>query len=291
MKLSILNLLYQTSAFYWMGRHISPKTLFQLCRGIAGVSVRFNPHTKRYLKPLRGVLAPHVSEERLENIAEMHLVYRRYLDHLPYAWRRAGNAQGSFHAEGEEYLREALTQGRGAILLSSHNFGINRLIPSVMSRLGHRIARVGAWAQEEVVWRWGDETERTWEQLYLGTDAWSRIRVAKRIVKALQENSLVFMSIWNRPVGGAAQEVCAFGQRFFIDATTMRLCAELKAPVLPCFALCNDKGEINVIIHAPLGGDTMEMSRSYCNLLARYLTDYPEFCRFWKSLVQKKERW
>jgi len=292
MKLSILHLIYQTSIFYWIGKHISPKTLFHICRGIVSLSIRFNPHTKRYLEPLRSVLAPHINGERLRNIAEMHLVYRRYLDNLPYAWRQWSlNGRYIFRAEGEEHVREALAQGRGVILLSSHNFGVTRLIPSVMSRLGHRVIRVGAWDRQEIIRRWGSEAERAWEQLHLGADAWARLRVAKQIAKALRENSLVFMSIWNRSSGSPAQAVRFFNQRFFIDATTMKLCAELKAPVLPCFALCDDKGEINLIIHAPLTGAVSEMSESYCKLLSRYLTDYPEFCRFWKPLLQKREQW
>lgn len=293
MKLSILHMLYQTPAYYWMGKHISPKMLFHMCRGIVGLSVRINPHTKRYLEPIRSVLAPYVNGERLRSIQEMHLVYRRYLDNLPYAWRRHGGRNGKWriHTEGDEHLQEALAQGRGAILLSSHNFGVTRLIPSVMSKLGYRTIRVGAWDRQEMIRRWGGETERAWEQLYLGSDAWSRLRVAKQIAKSLQENSLVFMSVWNRPNGASAQEVRFFGQKFFIDAPTMRLCAELKAPVLPCFALCDDKGEINVVIHAPLTGAVSEMSKSYCNWLSRYLTDYPEFCRFWKPLLQRREQW
>lgn len=266
--------------------------LFALCRQVVGMSVRFNPHTRRYLRPIQSVLEPHIGGDRLRTVAKMHLVYRRYLDNLPFIWRRwSENGRTWYDIAGEEHVKEALTAGRGAILLSSHSYGISRLIPPILSGRGYRISRVGGWDQEETVRHWGNDSERDWKHLHVGADAWARLRVSKQVARALRENSLVYMSMPNRPSGIPEQEIRIFNQRFFIDPAMMRLFDGLRATVLPCFAICTDTGKIKMNVHPPLTGGPLEMSQSYGELYSRYLTEHPEFCRFWKPLLQRKDQW
>lgn len=262
------------------------------CRWIVGLSLRFNPHTRRYLRPLRSVLESQVGPERLRAIAEKHLVYRRYLDNLPFLWREQLPAERDlFKIEGEDHIKAALAAGKGAIILSSHNFGINPLIPPVLSRFGYRICRVGSWEEQAIARLWGGEQHRAWKKIHLGTDTWSRIRVGKRIAAALKENSLVHMSMPNCLIGDPQGEVRAFGRKFYIDSAMPRLFKQLNAVVLPCFALCDDRGRIHIIVHPPFHGTIAELSQAYCKLFSAYLTRYPEFCRFFKPWVQNKARW
>jgi lauroyl/myristoyl acyltransferase len=292
MKLSILHLLYQTSAIYWLGGGLSPDTLLATCRRIVSLSLRFNPHTQRYLRPLRSVLESQVNPDHLRDIAEKHLVYRRYLDNLPYVWRhQSRGVPNFFKIDGEDHIKAALAAGKGAIVLSSHNFGINPLIPPVISQLGYPVCRVGGWDEGAIARLWGDQEDRAWKKIHLGTDTWSHIRVAKQVAAALKENSLVHMSMPNCLIGSPETEVCAFGKTFYIDPAMPRLFEHLNAVVLPCFALCDDRGRIQIMLHPPLTGTIAEMSRAYCKLFSAYLTQYPEFCRFWKPLVQKKAQW
>jgi lauroyl/myristoyl acyltransferase len=292
MKLSIFHLLFHTSAMYWFSKHISPETLFSMCRRTVGLSLRFNPHTHRYLRPLRSVLEAQLESERLRDIAHKHLVYRRYVDNLPIVWReQLRRGRNFFKIDGEEHIKAALAAGKGAILLSSHNFGAHRPIPPAISKLGYPISRVGGWDEGAMVHLWGNEEERAWKKIHLGSDHWSRLRVSKQIAAALRENSLIFMSMPNRLTGPPEGKVCVFGQNFYIDAAMLRLFDHLHAVVLPCFALCDDRGQIHIIVHRPLIGAIDEMSRAYCKLFSAYLTEYPEFCRFWKRLVQKKAQW
>ena len=222
----------------------------------------------------------------------MHLVYRRYLDNLPFVSRQWSEKNRTwYHVEGENHVKEALAAGRGAILLSSHSYGISRLIPPILSARGYRISRVGGWDREEMVRHWGDDSERAWKHLHVGADAWARLRVSKQIASALRENSLVYMSMPNRPSGIPEQEVRIFNHKFFIDPAMMRLFEGLNATVLACFAICTDMGEIKITVHPPLTGGVLEMSKSYCKLYSHYLTEHPEFCRFWKPLLQGKEQW
>jgi lauroyl/myristoyl acyltransferase len=230
--------------------------------------------------------------DRLRRIVEMHLVYRRYLDNLPFVWREWSQKENRwFHVEGENYLGEALAIGKGAILVSSHNYGVNRLIPPILGKMGYPISRVGGWNRQDIIKYWGDESARTWRHLNVGSDGWARLRVTRQIAKILSENSLVYMSMPNRLTGAPDQEVRLFGRKFFIDLAMVRLLDSLRVTILPCFAICNDRGEIKIAIHPPLNGSVSAMSKSYCRLFSRYLTEHPEFCRFWKPLVQRKDQW
>jgi lauroyl/myristoyl acyltransferase len=292
MKLSILHLIYQTSALCWASKNLSPETLFAMCRRLVGLSVRFNPHTQRYLTPIRSVLEPHMDGDRLRRTIEMHLVYRRYLDNLPFVWREwSQKEKGWFYVEGERHLGDALSVGKGAILVSSHNYGVNRLIPPILAKLGYPIGRVGAWDQQDMIKHWGDESVRAWKHLHVGPDGWARLRATKQIARVLGENSLVYMSMPNRLTGAPEQEVRVFSQKFFIDSAMMRLFDHLRVAVLPCFAICDDRGKIKISIHPPLNGSVREMSESYCRLFSHYLREHPEFCRFWKPLMQRKDQW
>ena len=292
MKLSILHLLYHTSALCWVSKNISPKTLFTLCRGVVGLSLRFNPHTQRYLAPMRSVLEPHTDGDRLRRMVEMHLVYRRYLDNLPFVWRKWDQKESRwFRVEGESHLRDALSAGKGAILVSSHNYGISRLIPPILAKMGYPTSRVGSWDRRDIIKYWGDESVRPWRHLHVGSDGWARLRVTRQIAKILSENSLVYMSMPNRLTGPPEQEVRVFDQKFFIDSAMMKLFDSLRVAVLPCFAICDDRGKIKITLYPPLNGSVSAMSESYCRLFSRYLTEHPEFCRFWKPLVQRKDQW
>lgn len=292
MKISILQLLYQTPALYWFGKHLSSRALLATCRYTVGLSLLLNPHTRRYLRPLKSVLESQLDQNRLREVETQFLVYRRYNDNLPFVWRRQKHQVRNFFAvHGEEHIKAALSIGKGAIIVSGHRFGINRMIPPVLAQLGYAISRVGAWEKEEMGYFWGNEGQRPWKKIYLGSDLWSRIRAARQISSALATNHLVLMSVSFKPTGSSEVEVRAFGQTFYLDPSILQLFAHLDAPVLPCFALCDDHGRIQINVHPALTGSDEDMSRTYCRHFSTYLQEHPEFCRFWRALVQKRSGW
>lgn len=290
MKLSLLNLLYQSPALSWVGRQLPAGTLFFLCDRLVGMSLFWNSHTRRYLGPLESVLKPHLAAASLRRVMRQHLVYRRYLDNLPFIWR-AWQKNPRYRIDGEEHLRAVLAEGKGAILLSSHSFGGARLIPPIFSARGYRMLRLGGWDRDEVVRHWGEDTERNWQQLKAGKDPWARLRATKKIAGALAQNALVYMAMRNSASGSPEHEVRIFDRSFFIEAAMVRLLEGLKAPVLPCFALFGAKGEVRIVIHPPLADNPSEIAKYYCSLFAGYLTAHPELCRFWKPLMEGKEQW
>lgn len=292
MKLSVFPLLFRTPAVHRFSRRMSPETLLALCRLTVGVSRRFNPHTRRYLRPLLSVIEPHVDQTRLREIAANFLAYRRYADHLPYIWNeQLRRGRKFFVIEGEEHIKNARAKGKGAIILCSHFFGINPLIPAVIAAFGYSISRAGAWDEDSMARVWGDHTQRSWRKIHLTKGHWHRLRTVKKIAAALNDNGLVLLSMTNRPTGSPEQEVCAFGRKFYVNTALLPLLEHLETAVLPCFGLCDQHGKLRIIVHAPLQGSREEILRTYGRLLSEYLSNYPDFCRFWKPLLQQRDKW
>ncbi len=125
----------------------------------------------------------------------------------------------------------------------------------------------------------------------LGADRWSRLRAGQQITSALKGNSLVCVSISNQAIGPPEQQVCVFGRTFYVDSAILQLLENLNTVILPCFVLCNDRGRVQLILHPPLAGTIDATSQTYCKVFSDYLTRFPEFCRFWKPLVQNRPRW
>ncbi len=292
MKFSLYPLLFRAPAVQRLSRKMPPETLLALCRFTTGFSRRFNPHTQRYLGPLLSVIEPHVDSVRAREIAANFLAYRRYADHLPHLWEEQSRRGRKFFAiEGEEHIKNARADGKGAIILCSHLFGINRLIPAVIAAFGYPIWRVGGWDEEAMTQLWGDHDQRPWKKIFLTKDRWKRLRAAKQVAAALKDNGLVLMSMSNRPTGSPDAEVCAFGKKFYADPALLPLFEHLDTAVLPCFGLCDERGRLRIIVHAPLRGSDEEILRAYCRLFSEYLFKYPEFCHFWKPLVQQRAKW
>jgi len=254
------------------------------------LSLRLNPHTKRFLRPLRNILARHVSAERLAEICREYLVQRNYLNHIEAIWRHLAPGQRPAALfDGAEYLHEALSRGGGAVLISGHNYGFSRMVGPILAEDGYQVCRAGSLGKEIVQRRWGPET--AWEYIYLPKEPWERIRAVRRLIGALKKNRVVHLLIVNRPRGELSLGVEFYGQKFFVDAGSFELIGGLGAPVLPCFALCDERGAFKIKIHPPLGNSSDEMARGFVELFSRYLKESPEYVRFWKPLLNQKSFW
>lgn len=252
--------------------------------------MRFSPHRKRFLRPVRSILSHHLTQERLSQICHEYLVQRKYLNYIEAMWQHLERRQRppAIFA-GAQHLHDALSRGAGAVLISGHNYGFSRMVGPVLAEDGYQICRAGSLSSEVVQRRWGPNAP--WEYVYLPKEPWERVRALKQLFAALKNNRIVHILILNRPQGTAEMEVDFHGQNFFLDAAAIELISGLSAPVLPCFALCDGRGAFTIKIHPPLGSSTEEVGAGFAKLFSQYLKEFPEYIRFWKPLLNQKAFW
>ncbi len=231
-----------------------------------------------------------MSNERLSKVCHEYLVQRKYLNYLEATWQfmDPGQRPGVIF-EGAGYLRDALSKGTGAVLVSGHNYGFSRMVSPILIEDGYRISRAGGLSLDVVRQRWG--AEAPWEYIFLPPDPWERVRALKQFIAALKNNQIIHLLILNRPLGYSKAEVEFYGRKFSLDFSAFELISGLKAPILPCFALCDDRGAFTLKIHPPLGNTADEIASGFAKLFSWYLKEYPEYVRFWKPLLNQKAFW
>jgi lauroyl/myristoyl acyltransferase len=236
--------------------------LYRLCQVNTALALRFNAHSKRFLRPVEQILSDHMSREQISTVCREYLVHRRYLGHFERLWQFMDIQQlPAARIQGMNYLQDALSRGAGAILISGHNYGFSRMVGPLLARAGYSISRVGNLSLDIIERRWG--TQASWEYIYIPEDPWKRLRALKQLTAALKNNRVIHFMILNRPQGNGHAEVEFFGRPFFLDDTTLELISELRAPILPCFALCNPQGDIRIEIHARMSESKDEWQRSW----------------------------
>lgn len=268
----------------WLG-HVLPETwLFRSGRVAASIEFKISPHAKRFLRPLRQVLDGSKNHREADGIARQYLIYRKYLNYLEVAWTHPAVKQKvPVTIAGREHLDAALASGQGAVLVSGHAYGFNRLVAPVLARYGYPTIRSGMVKPEVLKTLSGTRQEDSWGYVYLGRSPWERLRALRRIERSLNQNELLHTLVAGRPHPQAESEMRFFGRRFSLDLPTLRFISELKRPLLPCFALCDGGGRLLIEIHPPLS-PMPELAREFIALFQGYLHNHPEFVRFWKRL-------
>lgn len=290
MKISPVTFCYTTFWLKPLVRPVPAPVLYRFCRLSAMLSLRLNPHTKRFLRPLRSILARHVSPDRLAEVCREYLVQRKYLNYIEATWRHLAPGQRPAALfDGAEHLGDALSRGGGAVLISGHNYGFSRMVGPILAEDGYQVCRAGSLSKGIVQRRWGPEA--AWEYIYLPKEPWERVRALRQLIGALKKNRVVHLLIVNHPHGEPSLEVDFYGQNFFLDAGSLELIGSLGAPVLPCFALCDERGAFRIKIHPPLGNSSEELACGFVELFSRYLKESPEYVRFWKPLLNQKAFW
>src|SRR4029079_9659670 len=95
----------------------------------AGLAARSGITRQSRLKYFRTVLASCQDPARLEELGRKNLIYRKWSKTVLWAWPGwAARHNELVLLEGEEHLKTALGEGRGAFLLSGHFYGFERLV-------------------------------------------------------------------------------------------------------------------------------------------------------------------
>ena len=240
----------------------------------------------------REVLAGSLDDRELRAKTRSFLFHMSLSKEVETAWSQWGHRQKDWiTVEGESHLAAALQQGKGAFLVSPHNFGFSKFVAPVLAARGYRVHRGGNGGERGAKkrTRWGD-AERAWGYLDYKGDYWQRAKTMKAMQAALAANDIVHVS--PRAFREGQEEMAGeiFGRRFFLEATWFRLFDLCDAPVLPCFVVRGDCTPINIVIHPPLP-DGPSRPRGFAAMQSAYIEKFPEHGRMWKNLRVEKDRW
>ena len=194
--------------------------------------------------------------------------------------------------EGEEHLKTALRERRGAILLSGHFYGFERVVAPALAERGYRMNRTGfGWRGDDISERWGKGNYARWGHINYGDDRHQRLQALAKIQRALGRNEIVHLSIRGFSQGEPQFEIPFCYGRFFLDGRLIETIEHLAAPVLSCFALSDERGRFVIRLYPPEPPGRAQMMSGFGQLYAGYLRDHPEFAQIWKNVAQKRKEW
>lgn len=278
----------------WLGRRIPPQVYFKWSRQTAHASYHIYPSDRRRLRYLRQAVQAVYPDESWSVIAKKNLHYRQWLKILTHGWPSwAEQCRNWTRIEGESHLQNALTEGKGAILLSGHSYGFNSMVAPVLSQLGYRLHRTGRGHWGDPADRWGRAWQlENWEYNSFGQDFWQHVRALNKMHVATQKkNEIVHLLVTGFPHGEPVLEVGFYHKKFFLDPVVFRTIETLKAPVLPCFALCDNLGRLVISLGPSLKPNIKEIMEAFGPLYSRHLRERPEFGFFWRKIVRQQEGW
>ena len=295
-KLSSLRFAYlchRMPGLRWIGRNVSPTWFFYWTRLAAGIAFYLYPADRRRIRYLCHALEANSPSERIRAISRRNLIHRKWLKHLVYAWPNwVERLQDWVSLEGEEHLVAALDKGRGALLLSGHAFGFAAFVSPVLAQKGYQVYRTGDGRRFDQVTRWGRaEGYERWDYINYGEGHWNHARALNEMRQALKANQIVHTSIKGFRQGEPHLKIDFCYKNFFLDHRWIRIIEIVQATVLPCFAVCDNKGRLVVKIYPPVAPASDEVMRVFGSLYARYLRETPEFTRIWRRVVQEQEDW
>jgi len=173
------------------------------------LALAFYPHVHRSVRPLRRVLGPQHDAKTVRRKTRAHLLYRRWQDHLEMAWENwAWRADEFVRIEGAENLSIALGEGRGAVLLSGHYYGLDRLVDPILAQRGYPVSR---WANplesESIEERWGRGDFARWEVIDFRGDFWHHAQSLLAAREHLKKNRAVHLSVRGQAEGAPEARV------------------------------------------------------------------------------------
>ncbi len=277
----------------WIGKQISPLVYFKWARAVAFVTYRGYPADRRRVRYVNQALEGNVAKGALRAIAEKNILYRKWEKMLTHGWPNWAERWPEWtRIDGEKHLQTALAQGKGAVLLSGHSYGLTSFVAPVLSQMDYRLHRTGRGHWGDPAQRWGrDWSLENWEYNSFGQDFWQHVRALNKMRRATAKNDIVHLLITGFPRGNLELEIDFCHKRFFLDTAAFGILESLKAPVLPCFATCDESGRLIITLSAPVSPTRSEIMKVFGALYSRYLKEQPEFAFFWRKVVQQRDGW
>ena len=292
-RFRVSHLLYHAPALRRIAPVIAPALLFRWTRLTARIAVYLYPPDRRRIRFMRQAMITRYPEKEIKTYCERNIVFRKWSKHMVHAWPSwKSRLQDCVRLEGEEHLAAALAAQRGAVLLSGHAYGFNGRVGSVLTQKGYQVPKVSRGDRALSAMPWANRaSQQAAAKIRYGEDSWQHLRALKKMGQVLAENGILHLLIRGCPRGDPDLEIDFYHNRFFLDRHLMRVIETLGAPVLPCFAICDERGLLKISIFPALPPVRKEIMNVFGPQYARYLREQPEFAWFWRRLVRQQEFW
>ncbi len=194
------------------------------------------------------------------------------------------------HAEGYDHIKDAISLGKGAILLTAH-LGNWEMGGIVLSKLGHPVNIVYFPDGHETI-----ERERTRKRLMRGVKE-IRLDPSKisplEMLRALQKGELVAMQ-GDKLFHDSGVKIKFFDAEAYFPRGPVLLAMLSGAPILPSFILMEKDARYRIIVEEPIYAqttgdrekDTEENLKKVAAVFEKYIGKYYDqwycFTRFWK---------
>jgi lauroyl/myristoyl acyltransferase len=194
------------------------------------------------------------------------------------------------HAEGYEHVKDAVSRGKGAILLTAH-LGNWEMGGIVLSKLGHPVNIVYFPDGHETV-----ERERTRKRLMRGV---KEIRLDPdkisplEMLRALQNGELVAMQ-GDKLFHDSGVKIKFFDADAYFPRGPVLLAMLSGAPILPSFILMDKDARYRIIVEEPIYAETtgdrekdvrenlIKVAAVFEKYIGQYYDQWYCFTRFWK---------
>jgi len=285
-------LLHRIPGLRWLGGRIGPAAYFKWIQAASEVAYYIYPPDRRRGRYMRQAIEAKFPSSELPGIIKRNIRNRKWQLALFHGWAswRARHPELA-RIEGEHYLARSLSEGKGAVLLSGHAHGFSNMVAPVLTQKGYKYNRVVRVRRNDPRRRLRQDAPQNLAYITLGHDLWGHMRALQQMRSAIKNNEVLHLVIRGFPGGKPEFEIDFFYKRFFLDPVTFQILEILKAPVHPCFTLCDDLGRLFIVVHPALTPSTAEIVRVFGPLYSKYLRDKPEFAYFWRRMVQQEKHW
>lgn len=284
---------------------LSLKQIYWLCRVLAVVMVFFSKRVKAVrneLLLLKKVIQTDNDDDFKKNVFQTMFVYIcNEIELFYFPKLNSHNIRDAIQYKGIEHLEQALSHGKGVMLLFAH-FGANQMI---MPALGYLNFKVNQIAAKPMIWkeilgnqkmtamqkkglniRW--ELEKTLPAVFI--DPFISL---KKAFKVLKNNEILTMAV----DGGAGKrntELEFLGKKIFMPHGSFEIAFKTKCEVLIAF-MVRDKSGINTLIIEPIEMNNRKIEkqeyinngiREFAKRLEAYVIRYP--CHYVNYMALKR---
>ena len=293
MKLSLSRSLHKARPLHWLAKRTPPRWCYAAELAGIALALALYPHAQRSVRPLKRALGQRHDATTVRRKTRAHLLYRRWQNHLETAWKNwAWRADEFVRIEGAENLRVALSEGRGAVLLSGHYYGFDRLVDPILAQRGYPVSR---WANplesESIEERWGRGDFAKWEIIDFRGDFWHHAQSLLAAREHLKKNRAVHLSVRGQAEGSPEARVENNYRSFFLEPRALALVEALGAPVLPCFSVPDRQGSVVIRIYSAVAPRKKAIMDSFGALYSQHLNEHPEFTRIWRRVMRGDSWW